>query len=647
MRTLREELTSPSVSQRAFVRALSAHYKEATGRTASPGQKKAWVNSLSSLTADLMDAGLDRLEMIVEYVMPTNKSSQADVVLAGVDRLGRDVLMVVELKQWGTVTPYEDDASSDADWAVDGEGGPGPELFVVPGLPTPQAHPLDQLEGYCSTITHYCGMVGGREEVVHGVVYLHDAQRSSVEDLFRRAPQPRRHIFTADRRGEFIRYLREVFAPEPGWDVADRFLSGVVVPSPALLDMVADIVAGRRHFTLLDQQVDAYNAVEHAVRSARSDRARRVVVVVGRAGSGKTAIALELLGRLSGRGIRVELAAGSAAMAKTVQKELAGNRKGHAKLVNKFHRYVDPDRELDVLIVDEAHRARDRTRIQRHARYTSDEHQLRTLIKAARVTVFLTDHHQSIRPNECGTVTAIKNAAQELDVHFYPVIELEQQWRCGGSSVYEGWLRAVLGLGAEDLEARADRNVEKWPGDPSFDVKIASSPAVMEDFLRSKIEAGQSARIAAGYCWRWDKNPEGELTKDVRIGDWERPWNSPWPGRLGNVPPSSLWASQDGGFDQIGCVYTAQGLEYDWAGVIIGDDLVARGGRLVVDRNKNADQVVRASQVSDERFDQLIRNTYYILLTRGLRGVVICSTDEETRAYLRDLIGGSPEACLD
>ncbi|GAB2811387.1 DUF2075 domain-containing protein [Actinocorallia aurea] len=660
MRTLREELTSSSISKTGFKQELADHYKEATGKTATDKQRETWVSSLSALARELMDAGLSDLEMIVEYVMPTNKGSQADVVLAGTDAQGNDVLMIVELKQWSAATAYEDDALlEEGDWeegdlpgvsedvgeaetpaGVQADAYPRTsELFVVPGMPRPKAHPLDQLEGYCETIINYVEMARGRPEIVHGVVYLHNAQNSTVDALLRRPQEPRRRIFTGSTRGEFIDYLRQVFAPGPGWRVGDRFLNSAIVPSPSLLDMVADIIADRRHFTLLDGQVDAYKAVEQAVQNAGDDGVGRVVVIVGRAGSGKTAIALELLGNLARSGIAVEFAAGSGAMAETVRKELAKNRKGHAKLVNKFHRYVDPDHRLDVLIVDEAHRARSKTRIQFQSRYNSDEHQLRTLIKAARVVVFLTDHHQSIRPNENGTVTAIKNAAQTLDVCFYPVMELRDQWRCGGSGAFEDWLRALLGLGDEDHESRTGKGVTKWGSDPSFEVKLAPSPDAMEKFLIARIEEGRSARIAAGYCWDWDKNPVGELTKDIVIGDWRRPWNNPLGATLGSAPRSQLWASADGGFEQIGCVYTAQGLEYDWAGVIVGDDLVARDGCLVTDRSKSADKTVRSKKVSDERFDQLIRNTYYVLLTRGLRGVVVYSTDRETREYLRELIG--------
>ncbi|TDB93738.1 DUF2075 domain-containing protein, partial [Micromonospora fluostatini] len=86
-------------------------------------------------------------------------------------------------------------------------------------------------------------------------------------------------------------------------------------------------------------------------------------------------------------------------------------------------------------------------------------------------------------------------------------------------------------------------------------------------------------------------------------------------------------------------VYTAQGFEYDWSGVIIGPDLVARDGRLVTRRAESKDPAFRSRKsLSDEEADRLIRNTYKVLLTRGMRGTVLYATDPETRKHLRELV---------
>lgn len=57
-------------------------------------------------------------------------------------------------------------------------------------------------------------------------------------------------------------------------------------------------------------------------------------------------------------------------------------------------------------------------------------------------------------------------------------------------------------------------------------------------------------------------------------------------------------------------MYTAQGFEYDWSGVIIGPDLVVRNGKLVTRRSESRDpELMKKKAVSDDLPDHLIRNT--------------------------------------
>jgi DUF2075 family protein len=124
----------------------------------------------------------------------------------------------------------------------------------------------------------------------------------------------------------------------------------------------------------------------------------------------------------------------------------------------------------------------------------------------------------------------------------------------------------------------------------------------------------------------------------VQIGDWQRPWNLKGDRSIGGAPAAALWATDPAGFGQVGCVYTAQGFEYDYAGVVIGPDLVWRDNHWVSVRRANRDPDFRNSKrVSDAEFDRLVRNVYKVLLTRGMRGVVIHSTDEPTLRHLREL----------
>lgn len=254
--------------------------------------------------------------------------------------------------------------------------------------------------------------------------------------------------------------------------------------------------------------------------------------------------------------------------------------------------------------------------------------QVAELIDAARVPVFLLDQHQVVRAGETGTPELVRATAREMGLDVVEV-SLDAQFRCGGSRTYEEWVLRLLGLDPG--------GPIPWDGDTYFEARLADSAAGLEEFLKLKASEGYGARLTAGFCWPWsDPRSDGSLVDDVIIGEWRRPWNVKGDRAVGGAPPASLWATDPAGFDQVGCIYTAQGFEYDWNGVIFGPDLVWRGDRWVVQRSASKDPGLRG--VDDTTADSLLRNVYKVLLTRGMVGTVIYSVDAETQSQLQSLL---------
>jgi hypothetical protein len=396
--------------------------------------------------------------------------------------------------------------------------------------------------------------------------------------------------------------------------------------------LAADEVRNREHFVLLGEQRLAFDLVHHAVAKARRSDSKEVVIVTGGPGSGKSAIALSLLGELFRHDYKVVHATGSRSFTESMRK-IAGKGSTRVKSLFKyFNNFTSIERNsLDVLICDEAHRIREKsgTRFTRAA-HRSDRPQVDELLAAARVPVFLLDENQVVRPGELGTVADIKHHAEAIGLTVTHV-SLDGQFRCGGSRQYEEWVNRLLGLTGNEPAA--------WTGDERFVLAVSDTPAELETLLRQKLVNGYSARITAGFCWPWsDPRHDDTLVPDVRVNGWSRPWNVKSDRSVGDAPPSNLWSTAEGGFEQVGCVYTAQGFEYDWSGVIIGPDLVARDGRLVTVRSASKDPALKPRSVSDQQADRLIRNTYKVLLTRGMVGTHIHAVDPETQRFLRDLI---------
>jgi hypothetical protein len=602
--------------ERQLAGIIADHLRATTGWSPSESERKSWRRSLPVLAHDLMEAGLGNVEMLIEYQLPLT-SKRADVVLAGVDRrTGGDAYVVVELKQWSQAELYEDSE----------------RLVVVQGMHRELEHPLLQVQGYCDYISDFVASLRGNETAVRGVAYLHNAVDLDVEDLFEFTTTERTRLFTKSRRGAFLEYLRDQFAPDQGAGAADRLLTSAARPSKQLMKLAASEIKDREQFTLLDEQRVAYEIVMHAVKKARRSDAKEVVVITGGPGSGKSVIALSLLGELSRQGYTTLHATGSRSFTQTMRRQVGRGSPRVKDLFKYFNSFMDAQRnDIEVLICDEAHRIRETSA----NRYTSaaqrtGRSQIDELIAVARVPVFLLDEHQVVKPGEVGTVEAIKSHASSLGCRVHHV-QLDDQFRCGGSRKYERWVLRLLGL--------ETGGPEPWTGDDHFEVTLAESPWEMEDILRGKLAEGLSARASAGYCWPWsDPGRDGRLVSDVRIGDWAMPWNVKGDRAVGAAPPSALWATMEGGFDQVGCVYTAQGFEYDWSGVIIGPDLIARQGRTITVREANKDPEFKKRSVTDLQYDRHIRNIYKVLLTRGMAGTVIYAVDPQTREFLAELV---------
>lgn len=601
-----------SVPEKMLSEMIAEQLRFTQGINPSKSERKSWDRSLPILARDLVEAGLGGVEMLVEYQLPLT-SKRVDVILAGVERHGSDAYVIVELKQWSMAELYEDDV----------------DLVLVAGMR--KLHPVLQVRGYCDYLADFVGCLEHRSEAFRGVAYLHNANDLDIHDLYDHVEDDRTRLFSQSRRGQFIDYLRAQFAPEPGAGAADRLLSSAIRPSKQLLKVAAAEIKNRDQFVLLDQQRLAYEIVLHAVEKARAADSKEVVIVTGGPGSGKSVIALSLLGELAARGYATHHATGSRSFTETMRRHVARGSTRTKALFKYFNNFSAAKRnELDVLICDEAHRIRETstTRFTKVSQRTGRS-QLDELMAAARVPVFLLDEHQVVRPGEIGTVADIRAYAASLGLTVHQ-IDLNAQFRCGGSRKYEKWVLRLLNLDGGDPEP--------WTGDDNFEVTLAESPYELEALLRGKLNDGYSARMTAGFCWRWSDPDGAVLVPDVQIGDWSKPWNVKGDRAIGTAPPSALWATVPGGFEQVGCVYTAQGFEYDWNGVIFGPDLVYRDGRMITRRKASKDPALMKKSVTDEQADRLIRNTYKVLLTRGMIGTAVYSVDAETQDFLATLL---------
>lgn len=518
------------------------------------------------------------------------------------------------------------------------EAGPG-LVQVRGGRRQPHLHPAEQIRRYCRQLLDFIPGFARVPGQIKGIAYMHNAVRDQDWTLDEFEFDDFGQLYTSDLQSDLVADLWSVLDPDPGsadaaTAAAHELVSAPSAPARNLLKTAADSFVARDEFVLLDEQQVAYKTVLDAVAEAESgggNRRKKVIVVSGGPGSGKSAIAVTLLAALARQKRKALHATGSRAFTETLREKVTGDEDRYGEIFKYFNEFGSaPENALDVLICDEAHRVRGMPpRLHGKVRSQIDE-----LIEVAKVPLFLLDEHQVVRPGEIGTKRDILAIAdiKECDV---VEISLDGQYRCGGSASFDEWVVRLLGLGSGSPVTWSDLVAGS---DDEYMVYSAGSPHELENsLLRQAKTFSGTARIAAGFCWEWhdpvEVDGEPRLVDDVQIGGWRRPWNAKQGFEVPGVPSASLWASEPEGFGQVGCIYTAQGFEYDWAGVIFGDDLVIRNGEWVARREFSHDRSVKSAP--PERFDRLVRNTYKVLMTRGMQGVCVYSTDAETNEFFR------------
>jgi hypothetical protein len=565
----------------------------------------------------LLDTGV-----ILEYQLPLS-SKRLDCLVTGRDCERRPAAVVVELKQWERCEPCH---------------GENEVVTWVGGAHREVLHPSAQVGQYRQYLQDmHTSFSRERDPVgLRACSYLHNYPREGGDPIFAEKfarvlqSDP---LFTKDDFDSIGAYLAESVGHGDGLDVLADVEDGVYRPSKKLMEHVAGVIADKAEFILLDEQLIVFDRVLAAARAGMRRRKKQVIIVKGGPGTGKSVVAMNLMGRLLKEGVNAHYATGSKAFTGTLR-NIIGTR-GSAQF-KFFNSYGDAGIDaIDVLICDEAHRIR-RTSSNMYtprARRT-EKPQIDELVQAARVSVYFIDDDQVVRPDEIGSSELIRARAVAAGAEIGD-FEFEAQFRCAGSDAFVNWVNSTLGI-------RRTAN-PIWSGAENFEFRIIDSPQAVEDLIRTRAAEGYTARMTAGFCWPWSKlpRPDGTLEYDVKVGAYERPWNAHHDAThlARGIPKATLWARDAGGLDQVGCVYTAQGFEFDYVGVIWGRDLIydLDRGVWVGQKDHSFDSPVKRSK---DRFVDLVRNTYRVLLTRGLKGCYVCFEDRDTERFVRSRVQG-------
>lgn len=598
---------------------VASNFKNHFGRKPGEGEIASWQNSLPRVRDVIEIADLKDDMIAVEYEVPYNQS-RIDCLLFGKDQEANDNIVLIELKQWSSVQSSEEDGNFVETFT-------GGATRVVP-------HPSQQVQGYHNYLKSF---VSEFDEIppliLFSCAYCHNYEYVENKGLY--SPKYREilrdyPIFNKKDTIAFAKKLKTLLAGGSGLEIYNRFMQSPIRPSKKLLDHVTKIIKNESVFSLLNEQLVAKNLIWSKVRKADKNRKKSVIVVQGGPGTGKSVIALNILAEAASRNMKVFYGCKSKPFYESLKSMVGKNGEALFSNLYRFLPSVMDEDELDLLLVDEAHRIEKKSNHQ----YTKPEHrtdlpQIDQLVRCAKTSVFFIDDKQNVRYQEIGKSDLIKESAMKYGRNISEVTLLNQ-FRCMGSNDYLLWIESVLGYSKENHFLRKN---------DIFDFRIFDSPrAIYEELQKKESEKVNSARMVAGFCWPWSKELDGngQLFKDVKIDDFAMPWETH--SKIPKPPKGYVkwyeWAYRPEGFKQVGCIYTAQGFEFDYIGVIIGDDLCYDriGERLTANISATKDPTLKKGK---ENFEKHVKNIYRTLLTRGMKGCYVYFTNKETERYFK------------
>jgi DUF2075 family protein len=593
---------------------IASAYLSSTGRYAAHAEQRSWKESLGEMAKVLRAPGLpDDMGVGVEYQIPQS-AKRIDMLLTGHDKDDAPHLVIVELKQWSS------SRVSDKDGIVIAQRG-GPAEREGP-------HPSYQAWSYAALLEGFNEAIYDGDISLRPCAYLHNYRRDGVIDDERyreyldKAPLFLRGEDEQERLRDFIR--RHIHRGDKA-SLLYQIENGRIRPSRQLADAVAGMLADQPEFVLIDEQKVAYETALSLADQAEAGT-KQVLLIEGGPGTGKSVVAVNLLAELTRRRKTARYVSKNAAPRTVYAEKLRGKRRRNEvqALFGGSGSFVDAKPDVfDVLVVDEAHRLNEKSGLYGNL----GEHQVKEIIQAARCSIFFVDDAQMVTLSDVGHSSEIVRWSAQLGATLTR-LELPSQFRCAGSDGYLAWLDALLGI-------RETANDSFDPG--AFEFEVVDTATELHERITALNKPANRARVVAGYCWDWNskKNPDAW---DIVIPEqgYRRQWN------LGS--DGSLWIMAPESVEQVGCIHTCQGLEVDYIGVILGPDLVARDGRLVsvpigrskMDRSiRGWKRAVKEDPAALARVDQIIRNTYRTLMTRGMKGCFITSTDPETLAFFR------------
>lgn len=592
----------------------------------SPAEVRSWKNSMQYMYRVLNDQTIPNDSGIaIEFKIPAT-DRRIDFTITGYSGTHKASVIIIELKQWEKCSVVKD-----KDGLIMSDESCLVQTFV--GKKEREVeHPSYKAYTYAHLMSDFNESVEKYNISLHPCAYLHNYKIWDQDPLL----DEQYHDYLIEAPvfglGDVIKlrnFIKKYIKTGDQKKILYEIDNGKIRPSKSLQDCITKMLKGNKEFLMIDEQKIIYEQILHQSKELANADQKKVIIVLGGPGTGKSVLAINLLVKFTNQGMLTQYVTKNSAPRNVFFAKLKGNfKQGYIKNLFKGSGvYVDAQKdEFDILLVDEAHRLNAKSGLYNN----KGENQIKEIINASKLSIFFLDEHQKVTLKDIGSLSTIKDYAKQLNAKV-EVAQLSSQFRCNGSDGYLAWIDNIL-------EIAPTENVD-FSNKYDYDFQIFDGPNQLRAAILEKNKKNNKSRLTAGYCWKWISEGKNDSNvHDINIPEFNfsMSWN------LGSGTP---FAIDETSIDEIGCIHTVQGLEFDYVGVIIGDDLRYENNKLITDHTKRAstDQSLKGlrnirekdPEQANKLADQIIKNTYRTLMTRGMKGCYVYCTDKKLSEYLK------------
>lgn len=274
--------------------------------------------------------------------------------------------------------------------------------------------------------------------------------------------------------------------------------------------------------------------------------------------------------------------------------------------------------DVDITIIDEAHLLLSRGDHYNNFYY---DNQLSEIIKRSQITILVFDHRQVLRTKSFWNLERLHHI---IDQYTNGEYHLTHQFRMTASDSLVKWINTFTDGKLTPLPADAKKD---------YDFRIFDNAEEMRKAIFARNQEVGLSRIVStsGYPSTLDGGKHYVTEPDFKM---------PWDQYNYTQTP---WAEISETVNEVGSMFTCQGFDLNYVGVILGPPIYLDGNNVHVEMSKFTDvESLKKRKDMDDPVEfekikaQLVLNSANVLLKRGVKGLYIFVHNQELRKRLLD-----------